>query len=220
MFETCDDVAEAIGAIGAIAAESSQPFFFIQVGANDGTTDDPLHTAVQTRSWQGLAIEPLPHLFQRLIETYAKSPHVTCLRIAISDRPGYRDMYYVQPRPSDPYWVDQLGSFSRDVVMSHAGAVADLSQRVLVQPVEVRSLLQLVIQHQISRIDLLHVDAEGHDDVVVSSIDFEAAWAPKFILFEHDHLAERRSNLELLLARKGYKLHHFEYDTLAWRETP
>ena len=61
-------------------------------------------------------------------------------------------------------------------------------------PVEVDCLPlpDLVAKHDLDRIDLLHVDAEGLDDMIIGQIDFEAGWAPTFLLFEAIHLGEAR----------------------------
>ncbi len=44
----------------------SEPFFFIQVGANDGVLDDPIRALILEYRLAGLLIEPLPDIFEKL----------------------------------------------------------------------------------------------------------------------------------------------------------
>ena len=41
-------------------------FFFIQVGANDGITVDPIHKYIIEYHWNGILIEPQPGVFDQL----------------------------------------------------------------------------------------------------------------------------------------------------------
>ena len=51
--------------------------FFIQVGSNDATHNDPLRRFILERGWRGLMIEPVPHVFERLKRNYANRPAIT-----------------------------------------------------------------------------------------------------------------------------------------------
>ena len=47
----------------------------VQVGSNDGVTNDPSHDLLISHpSWTALLIEPVPFLFQRLKGNYPDSP--------------------------------------------------------------------------------------------------------------------------------------------------
>ena len=49
--------------------------FFIQVGANDGVINDPLHPLVKSLKWQGILIEPQQRVFKdRLLKVYQDIP--------------------------------------------------------------------------------------------------------------------------------------------------
>ena len=45
-------------------------FVVLQVGANDGVMNDPIHDAVVRRGWHLYAVEPVPSTFTSLQETY------------------------------------------------------------------------------------------------------------------------------------------------------
>ena len=48
----------------------SPEFFFIQVGANDGRTGDPIRKHIERYQWRGLLLEPLPNVFEVLTRNY------------------------------------------------------------------------------------------------------------------------------------------------------
>ena len=38
---------------------------FVQIGSCDGITDDPINKYINSYSWNGILIEPIPYLFAR-----------------------------------------------------------------------------------------------------------------------------------------------------------
>src|SRR5947209_8058963 len=50
--------------------------FFLQIGAHDGITDDPLRQYVLKYHWRGLLLEPQPRLFAQLKANYQSEPQL------------------------------------------------------------------------------------------------------------------------------------------------
>ncbi len=119
---------------------------------------------------------------------YTGVPGLSFQPVAVGAEPGVRSIHLVDPRPGDPPWVGQLASFDRQVVLRHADEVADLADRVREVPVEVVTLTQLLERAGLDRVDVLHVDAEGHDLSIIDQVDPDAPWAPSVIVFEKKHL--------------------------------
>ena len=72
----------------------------------------------------------------------------------------------------------------------------------------------LIKKHKITKLDLLHIDAEGYDFEIIKTIKLQ----PKLILYEHLHLSkEDKKSCENLLKKQGYKLLDKYGDTLAFR---
>lgn len=67
---------------------TGEPFFFVQVGANDGVWDDPLHDLVLEFHLSGLLIEPLPDIFDKLKHNYRDQPQLLFENVAILSRDG------------------------------------------------------------------------------------------------------------------------------------
>lgn len=162
---------------------------FVQVGANDGVSNDPLFDTVRRWRWRGVLVEPLPGLFDRLVLNYAGADDLAFENVAIGEASDVLELFTVQPRPGDPEWVTQLASFDRRVVLRHCPELPDLVARI--QPVRVPAvrLPDLVARHGLERVDLLHVDTEGYDLHVLDQIELGASWAPRYVLFEKKHLA-------------------------------
>lgn len=208
---------DAARLVARAAKRSRPPFTFVQVGSHDGSTGDPLFRTVMERTVTGLLIEPMPDLFERLKTTYGGKQGLRFANAAVTETEGTQDFYWVPPEPGDPSWVDQLGSFSRDVIEFHESAIPRLAQRIRAISVECRTLASLVGQFGFNRIDLLHIDAEGHDFVILNSIDFSAPWSPRFILYEQRHLGLQRRRALDLLHRAGYQTFDLGPDVFAVR---
>jgi FkbM family methyltransferase len=186
---------------------------FVQIGSNDGLTMDPLHRFVNWAGWRGVAIEPLPTVFARLQRNYRLSPRVRCLNLAVGAEDGELPFYYVtQARPGDPAWVDQFGSFDRGHLDKHADWMAGLEDRIGTTTVPTVTLASLHARLGHGRFDLLHVDAEGFDEVILSQLDPDA-WGLRAVLFEDAHMDPAR--VEARLRAAGFvQQARFEGDVL------
>ena len=121
-------------------------------------------------------------------------------------------------REGDPEWADQLGSFDRDVVMKHAIRIPDLAARIEEMSVPCAPFGQLLSDHGITRLDLLHIDTEGYDFEILKTVDFAGPTAPGAVLYEHAHLSPGDvAAAELLLRAAGYRVVPMARDTYAER---
>lgn len=191
----------------------------MQVGANDGLQGDPLTALIrQNPNWRVLFIEPLPHIFRRLLVNYPSLPNYSFENIAISSERGLRRMYYVSDeikkvRPDVPFWYDQLGSFDVNHILEYEPY--DFAPFVSSAEVRCEPLTDTLVRNGINYIDILQIDAEGYDFEVIKQLDLRER-APRSILYEHKHLRdEDKVAAEKLLRQTGYRIQHFFADTLA-----
>ena len=212
---------DAIAVAWVVARRAGRPLRFVQIGSNDGVVHDPIHTVVRAYGWSGLLVEPLPELFAKLRANYEGVPNLRFENVAIGEADGTAILYTVAPAPGDPYWVDQLGSFEKSTVLSHGTALADVEGRLVEVPVASVRLPTLLARHAIDAIDLLHVDVEGYDYAVLRQIDFDATWAPHFVIYEAQHFdgATARSARRLLRGH-GYRCIDIWPDVFAYRTSP
>jgi FkbM family methyltransferase len=208
-----------IGELIAQFAASYPTAFFIQIGSNDAMKLDPLRRAILKSRWRGILVEPVPYIFERLRRQYGGNPRMILENVAVSDQDGERDFFYL--READdvatlPYWYDTLGSFRREVVLSHKDVIPDIEDRLTCEPVRCLTFESLCRKHGVERIDLIHIDTEGYDFDVIKLIDLER-FRPKLLMFEHFHFtdSERKSCADHLRAA-GYELLAENMDTIAW----
>ena len=199
--------------------------FFIEIGANDGEQHDHLRPFIGEREWSGVMVEPVPYVFDRLRRNYAGVPGVVLERAAIAGRDGELPFYHLrEAAPSEletlPDFYDGIGSFSRDQLVAHAGSIPDIESRIVRSEVECLTFESLCRKHEVERIDLLLIDAEGYDAEIIAGIDLDSR-RPRLLVYEHYHLvpAERRGCREALEAA-GYEILEEGFDTWCLEPRP
>jgi FkbM family methyltransferase len=195
-----------------------KPAVVVQVGSNDGVHGDPIADLIRKNpAWRVLFIEPLPHIFRRLMANYPELSNYSFENIAISSERGMRRMYYVSDeirkvKPDVPFWYDQLGSFDRNHLLKHGH---EFEPFITSEEVQCEPLADTLARNDITGIDLLHVDTEGYDFEVIKQVDLMQQ-APSAILYEHKHLNNvDKIAVERLLKHAGYCTQRFFTDTLA-----
>ncbi len=205
------------------AFRSQESIFFLQVGTSDGVTDDPLHPLLKRKKkWNGIFVEPIGYIFEKLKKTYPHSDRFIFENVAISEMPGRRKFYCVSEKARDetgkdlPFYYHQLGSFDINHVLKH---IDDrIAQYVIDVDVECIPLGMLVERHRVTAIDLILIDAEGYDYKVLAQIDFKK-FRPKVIIFEHAHLPDKEKiRARELLMKYDYELIEIKKDTMGIRK--
>lgn len=195
------------------------PRFFIQVGSNTGMYGDPVRELVlRDERWHGILIEPVKYLFEQLKANYGHVDRFIFENVAISEDHGERPIYYVDGDArhhfdeSLPYWYEQLGSFNRSHLLNYLNG--GLEPFIVEETVETMPLSDLCKKHNIKQVHFLHIDTEGHDFVVLQTMDFDA-FRPSMIVFEHEHLNDSDcSSAYELLTSYGYELSKAMGDTI------
>ena len=191
-------------------------FFFVQIGAHDGASTDPLAECIRAMRLSGLLVEPQEREFRRLAEVYADQPQLRFERAAVAHEDGVATLYKVKlsfwtEHGFPPGIASQISSLNPNQIRRHvelfggaklAAREADYLERETVPALTLRSLLA---RHAIERIDLLQIDAEGFDFEIVKMIDWRDP--PPMIHFETIHLpvADRLAAWRLL-RDNGYAL--------------
>jgi FkbM family methyltransferase len=194
---------------------SADRFFVLQIGANDGSMDDPIHSFIVRHNLDGLLVEPLPDCFERLCMNYADQPQLLFENCAISDQDGERDLYrLVQDNPFPPR-AQGLASFDQKVLIEHKRFLPDIEQYIEVVKVPTMTPKSLFEKHNVTKVDLLQVDSEGYDYEIIKMI-LDTNIFPKIINYEHIHLSRKdQVNCRRLLMSKGFRFAQSERDTLA-----
>jgi FkbM family methyltransferase len=185
-------------------------FFFMQVGANDGQTGDPIRKLIERYHWRGVLIEPLPEAFARLAENYRGESQLILENAAVGAVDGTAQLWTVAGSSGI------LATFDRSSLRARVGG----SARIVPVDVRVRSLRSIVEQHAINRIDLLQIDTEGFDYEIIKQALGGSLPRPRLIRYEHLHLSpkDRRACLDFL-GSQGYRMVRHDIDTIAYRPT-
>lgn len=201
----------------AFAATVPDPFF-VEIGANDGDQHDHLRDVIEAHAWAGIMVEPVPYIFERLRRNYGDRPRVALENAAVAERDGSSPFHFVSEALAPdagrlPDWYDGIGSFDRETLMRHAADIPDLERRIETVDVPCVSFDSLCRKHGADQVDLVVIDAEGHDARIVTSIDLER-WRPRMLVYEHFHLdPQEREQCRSGLEWAGYETLEEGFDT-------
>lgn len=198
---------------GVLNSLASKNVFFVEIGANDGITDDPIYPFVKKNSnWSGLYVEPQKQVFEKLVKNFEGRSNLFFENIAITEKEEEVTLYI--PQSSKDFNHTVFASLSPD-----AGSLgwfdASLTKKETVQG---KPLTYLIDKYDLKNKPcvFLLIDIEGHEWNVISAIDFKS-FKPSYILFEHMHMAYvAHRDINLYLINAGYKIYVGHNDTLAY----
>jgi FkbM family methyltransferase len=197
-------------------ALTKKDVFCVQIGANDGKSNDPLYRFITAWGWGGLLLEPIPEAFESLRATYRDFPKVKLVNAALAEQDGERPFYTVAAGSAFAK-AHQFASFHRDAVASQTNWIPDIADRIVETRVRCISMATLLREAGGREIDVLQIDAEGHDFAILKMIDF-ACLKPAVISYEHVHMSKAEQDAAAgLLAAQGYRLSRDNLDTIAYR---
>lgn len=189
----------------------------MEIGANDGEQHDHLRPLILAGEWNGVMVEPVPYVFERLRENYGGVDRVALENSAITEENGERPFFHLaQVADSDesvPFWYHGLGSFSREATLSHASHIADIERRLVSTQVPCLTFESLLAKHGVESVDLVLIDTEGYDSQILRLIDLDLH-RPHLIVYEHYHLdSPDRAATRERLQDAGYRTLEEGFDT-------
>lgn len=183
-------------------------FIFKQIGINQPSYLDigahhPFYlnnTAIfYERGCRGINIEPDPSLFSEFIKS---RKHDVNLNLGIGNKKGILDFYQMS--------TSTLNTFSEQEARNYANEGEFKIEKVI--PVSVETISNILRDYNEEKFpDFLTLDAEGIDDIVIHSIDFEQNF-PKIICvetisFSSSGTGVKNEKLISYLQDKGYLLY-------------
>lgn len=194
--------------------EFGQELSFIQIGAFDGITADPLHKYITKCGWRGILIEPQPRAAAQLRELYRDNDRIVVLQAALDCRFGKRTLFTVE---SDdvPAWARGMASFQRDNIVKNSYLVPGLEAMITERTVDCIPFEDVMQRLPSDRLDLLQVDAEGADGYILSLFPFDRM-KPAIVHWESKNLTKSQQEEALdILSKYGYRFARSgEEDTL------
>jgi FkbM family methyltransferase len=158
----------------------------IQIGSHIGNTcNDPIFNTIE-KNIRLILVEPVPYLFEQLKRNYSNKDvsNIVFINKAVSDFVGEIEMT-VPSEKNDfsklPFWASQLASVNPQHATGHIqNLITDMIK------VQTTTLNNIIKDYNITEIDLLHTDTEGHDYVILMHYNFVIK--PKKIMFEYKHM--------------------------------
>ena len=203
-------------------SKSNDKTFFIQIGSNDGKMQDPIYNYITSDCWNGILIEPVKYLFEKLKENYKKYENQLYFEnVAISKEIGTQKFYSLRQTddPSVPFWAYGLGSFNKDIILKHKMYIPQIEELIVEEELPVTTLAELEKKYNIAGPDVLMIDTEGHDYEILKAYNFDN-YKPLLIIYEHRHLSNREYKESIsYLKNFGYSLFALECDTIGIHES-
>jgi FkbM family methyltransferase len=203
----------------------------VQVGANDGINNDPIHRYIKRDNWNGVLLEPQRYVFEKYLEPlYRKTKGIVVLNAALDVRDGTKPVYKVSV--SNSRWATGLTSFDRSVLEEavKSGYIerqaikegtplpGDKNDLIAEEHVQCISTKTLIDRFNLQIIDWLQIDTEGFDFEIIKMFDIEKT-RPEVIVYENIHLSEQlKSECLDFLAAHGYACRNFGPNTAAIRK--
>lgn len=197
-------------------------FTFLQIGGNDGISNDPYREFMIRPQARGVTVEPVPEYFARLKSNYAAYPQVTCLNVCVSYDGGSEACLYAYTEAylrsiGNSQELAGIAGFRRDHLAAQVRPphrADDCIREVRIASVTVE---QILARSGLDRFDCLFLDCEGHEEHVLLGMNYETV-RPCVIAFEHTYFSTEGSAIDRHLQSKGFTLHRLQYDTVAVRQ--
>ena len=208
--------------------------FFVQIGGFDGISFDPLRPFIEKQeNMTGLIAEPVPDNFAKLQDLYRDSKRIQVCNYAIDQDSTTKPIWRFMPTSIEqkilPAIFSGISSFTMETLLQSKDGVWQQfndQQRAtlkrLVEPVMVhcRTIEKVFLEFAIAKIDLLHINTEGHDYIILNSFDFER-FVPEIVYYQHIYMDQaEKATIENKLTSLRYTLYHNKQSTLAIRGAP
>jgi FkbM family methyltransferase len=206
-------------------------FFFVQIGANDGETDDLLNSYIKKYDLAGVLVEPQRDVFEKLKKSYEGNKKLVFANKAISNKDGVQKFYKVNKRllnPDNYFEATAISSFNKEVfektLRKRIGKLieplensTDINDYIEEESIEALTFDSFARMYDITHINFLFLDCEGYDYEILKLIDF-AKYQPSVVNFESKFLSDsEREECESYLEGYGYKLFRHGNDTCAFK---
>jgi len=193
---------ESIRLVLALLESRNHKSTFVQVGACDGNTHDPVYDIIKRGFFNSVLIEPIPRNFSALQKSYEGVDHVTFINAAVGTSSGESTIYTVknEGKWKDSEWARQWASFDKNHLLKH-GVSDEEIEKCQIKCITMEELSQTLPGE---KIDVLQIDTEGYDAKVVE-MALQLKNHPSAIYFEFVHIGHLElQDIFQKLNRAGY----------------
>ena len=181
----------------AMSAQKRSGLRVVQVGANDGVTNDPVFSLIQRFAESALLIEPQPSLIPPLRENYANFEGTLVVEnMAVTLEEGSMKLYELTALAGEKYHAatgfnptgiaaNRSEHLEKHLLEYEVVAPDELSSAIRWEEVPSRPLGKILESNGFDNIDFLQIDTEGADWLVLQTLGHHF---PPVINFEWVHL--------------------------------
>lgn len=201
---------------------------FIQIGANDGVTNDPLYIALGLErlesKWIGLQVEPSPALFANVTNLHRNASGWSFYNGAMANATLCANgivTFLESPQSGfGAEWWEQGQVNTLNAKTPHRSVLVPTNRSCLtsfdhlLERYASPELRHRTLYNSVFYVDILMIDVEGFDDKIIELINWDTL-SPHCIHFEIFHI--NATFISSFLEKKGYSLLSDAMDTLACR---
>lgn len=172
----------------------------IQIGANRG--NDDVSQIIGTRQPDKLILVEPMKLHNESLNNFYHWVNNKFIENIVIDIEGGKDVEFFYHENDAPNY--EISSLNKDHFFpKHPHVLSnDGLKSFFIKSVNINNLFR---KYDLTHIDILFIDAEGHDDAIIKSIDFDNFKISK-LYFENLHIKD--NNIYNYLENKGYKITH------------
>jgi len=183
----------------------------IQVGANDGKSDDFLFKYLN-QGLDAILIEPIDNVFNKLKENCKFFNKAKCLNKAVDVTNNIKEIYTIdlnfknfyqkKYRREDVEWLSVLSSFDKNHLIKHGIK----KNHIISKKISCVTFQKIIEDFNYNDFDLLIVDTEGYDCTLINNFIDTIDLRP-LIIFEWIHA--KTPEIIMLLDKLKYKDYQF-----------
>ena len=188
----------------------------IQVGANDGIRFDELKKYIKKEDVKSILIEPVNDYYNKLKESYSNNSNIFLENCAVTETKGEINIYKVNKDFISIYddHVRGINSLDRNHLIKHKIKPKHIS----LEKVKCMSINDIILKHNISKLDLVYIDAEGYDGNIVINL-LEITEQKPIIIFEFIHIEHNIFKIVMnRLNENGYKCFKVNENIICFNE--
>jgi FkbM family methyltransferase len=187
---------------------------FLQIGAMDGVKHDDLYPFVMSHDWTGVLVEPLPDMFEKLIDNYALKDGLRFENSAITVKSGPIQLHRIPIEKvrdkTVPEWAEGCSTLILD------GYIDDLLPHMVSETVRGITIDTLYEKYGNS-FDFVQIDTEGYDYNIFLQL-MNLGLTADLYKIEIAHITYTKTVwMRWVLENQGYKTFIDGYDLIAYR---